>query len=253
MKYINNFTNFVLNEMAILHPKDTNLDGVFIWIGKKEPKHGHRIKISNKNDRFDPNDCFSLSIPKYEIVAGEIGKNIKRKFNDVVNFIKKYENDIIKFSNLNMDASDLILKIKNNNNNNNNNNIVHMNELHSFKMFNDCSKISDTDLYNLTAYRCDINNKSDIYIWMGKPDGYSKQHRVKIINKLNNWDPETSVFTILIPDLIIVGNINSQIFDTDRLDDVLSYLKLNMDTIINYSNDKLSPGELIDSLKPYKK
>lgn len=113
------------------------------------------------------------------------------------------------------------------------------------------NKISIMCQYNMSAIPCNINNKEDIYIWMGLPNEDSKQHRIKVVNKLNNCDPKTSVFTILIPQMMVIGNINKDIFNNDIINDIISYINLNMNTILDFSNDKTDLSQLLDNLKPY--
>jgi hypothetical protein len=48
-------------EMANLLPKDTGIDGVFIYVSQAQGSHGPRIKVRNRNDRPDYEFIVSIS------------------------------------------------------------------------------------------------------------------------------------------------------------------------------------------------
>ena len=61
---------------------------IYMWIGANKTSHHKRIKISNKRHKFDERDCFSLSIPKFEIVAGSNKILNEDELLNVISFIQ---------------------------------------------------------------------------------------------------------------------------------------------------------------------
>lgn len=85
-------TDDELMEMANISPNKTGIKNVFIWVGPNPGSHWRRIKVSNVQNKFDKNDCFTITIPEFKII-GEPNNNL---------ITKSTLDDIIKFINLNM-------------------------------------------------------------------------------------------------------------------------------------------------------
>ena len=83
-----------INEMCRFSPSETGLNDIYIWIGKQKTNHHHRVKISNKNNKFDVNDCFIITIPKFEII-GNVYLD-KRKLDIIKDFLSKYPSEVLR-------------------------------------------------------------------------------------------------------------------------------------------------------------
>ena len=99
----------MINEMCNLTGSLTGLGDVVIWVGKKPPGHGHRIKVSNVRGKM-VNNNFTITIPDYN----KIGKCelSKREYNKILEFIKLNEDLIKYFSSNEIDYDNFCEKIK---------------------------------------------------------------------------------------------------------------------------------------------
>lgn len=121
MKYIKrinelhttNLSEQELLEMANLNYKYTGIENVILWVGPNPGSQSYRIKISNIPNKFEGKDCFTLTIPDYEVVG-----NMDTKFitNKVLSDIKKWcelNIEVIKeYSDYEISTGDLIERIK---------------------------------------------------------------------------------------------------------------------------------------------
>jgi hypothetical protein len=67
----NNLSEDELFEMSNVTEETTGIKDVVIWIGPNPKSHGKRVKVSNIPGKISSNDCFTLTIPKFEII-GEV-------------------------------------------------------------------------------------------------------------------------------------------------------------------------------------
>ena len=76
-----------LFEMANVTEETSGIEDVVIWIGPNPKSHGRRIKVSNMPKKISSSDCFTITIPKFEIVG-----DVNTKFIDSVKLekIKKF-------------------------------------------------------------------------------------------------------------------------------------------------------------------
>ena len=95
-----------LFEMANVTEETTGVEGVVIWIGPNPKSHGKRVKISNIPNKISSSDCFTITIPKLEIVG-----DVDTKFIDSVKLekIKKFISNNLK---LIEDYSDYLISTK---------------------------------------------------------------------------------------------------------------------------------------------
>ena len=68
-KDFNQLSEQELLEMANVTYKTTGIENVVLWIGPNPEYHGKRIKVSNLPNKFTGSNCFTLTIPKFEIVG----------------------------------------------------------------------------------------------------------------------------------------------------------------------------------------
>lgn len=92
--------------LANLKPASTGFKH-YIWVGKPDPRHGHRIKVVNETGRIDPDDSFSLSISdEPKIVAGE-SRIPARELNKIKQWIKLNKDLLIRHARMEIDDDDL--------------------------------------------------------------------------------------------------------------------------------------------------
>jgi len=92
------------------------------------------------------------------------------------------------------------------------------------------------EMANLTSRSHGIDN---IVIWVGgNPDTHYM--RIKVSNVPNKYSNNN--FTITIPDLQVIGNINKQFISGKILEDIKYWIKLNMETLIDFEK-----GNIIDT------
>jgi len=87
--------------MANLDSHDHGIDDVIIWVGRTTGQHGLRVKISNLQNKFDPNKSthFTLTIPEYQIRDGYPDKWLKPKMEDIIDWLKLNQDEIKKYEN----------------------------------------------------------------------------------------------------------------------------------------------------------
>jgi hypothetical protein len=102
------------------------------------------------------------------------------------------------------------------------------------------------DLYemaNLTQQDTGIPN---IVIWVGADP---KRHamRIKVSNMPNRWSDDN--FTITLPMLDVVGNINKQLISGKTLNDIKEWIKLNIEVLLAYEQGNVvGTREFLDML-----
>lgn len=88
----------------------------------------------------------------------------------------------------------------------------------------------------------------NVVLWIGMDP---QQHflRVKVSNVPGKWSSDN--FTITIPKLDIVGKINKSFISGEVLDDILNWIKLNLETIIAYETGEIVyTDDFLEKLKP---
>jgi len=100
-------TNFLkIFEMSNISSNKTGLFDIVVWVGEKNPRHGHRIKVSNlkgKGVRDKGGDDFSID--------GDC-KLSKKELNLVFKFININKMNIIDYSNGIISTYDFLKNIK---------------------------------------------------------------------------------------------------------------------------------------------
>lgn len=83
MKRINKYFEFLDNslsedelfEMANVTDETTGIEGIVLWIGPNPKSHGKRVKVSNIPNKISSSDCFTITLPKFEII-GDVNPNL---------------------------------------------------------------------------------------------------------------------------------------------------------------------------------
>ena len=87
-----------LFEMDNVTEETTGIKDVVIWVGPNPKSQGKRVKISNIPNKISSSDCFTITIPKFEIV-GEMNtkfidsiklENIKKFISNNLSLIEDY-------------------------------------------------------------------------------------------------------------------------------------------------------------------
>lgn len=104
------FNNYFLFEMSSVNGNLTGIDDVFIWVGEKNPKHAHRIKVSNVKGRYSKEDTFSIRL--HDLTIDGNRKLDNKSLSKINNFIMKNKTLIEKFSNLEITFYDFIKNIQ---------------------------------------------------------------------------------------------------------------------------------------------
>ena len=68
-KNFNQLSEQELLEMANVTYKTTGIENVVLWTVPNPDYHGKRIKVSNLPNKFTGSNCFTLTIPQFEIVG----------------------------------------------------------------------------------------------------------------------------------------------------------------------------------------
>jgi hypothetical protein len=104
------FNNYLLFEMSSINGNLTGINDVFIWVGEKNPKHAHRIKVSNIKGRYNKNDTFSIRV--HDLIVDGVCKLDRKSVEKINNFIIKNKTLIEDFSNLKITFYDFIKNIQ---------------------------------------------------------------------------------------------------------------------------------------------
>jgi hypothetical protein len=123
--------------------------------------------------------------------------------------------------------------------------ILEFNEYNNLSKY--CNVITDDELLEM----CNISPKTtgieNVYIWCG-PNPHSHDKRIKISNVPDKWS-KSDCFTITIPDLRIIGEVNKSLIDNHELNKIKRFILENIDIINQYSEEKISTDEFISKIK----
>jgi hypothetical protein len=121
MKKINKFYEFIDNsfsedellEMANVTEETTGIKDVVLWIGPNPQQHGKRVKVSNIPKSISSSDCFTITIPKFEIVGDVNTKLIDSvKMDKIKEFLTINQKLIEEYSDYKISTKDLLDGLK---------------------------------------------------------------------------------------------------------------------------------------------
>lgn len=104
------FKNYFVFEMSSINDKITGINDIFIWVGEKNTRHGHRIKVSNIKGSYKNTDSFSIRI--HDLKIDGVCKLDKKSINKINKFILINRTAIEDFSNSKITFYDFIKNIK---------------------------------------------------------------------------------------------------------------------------------------------
>lgn len=108
----------------------------------------------------------------------------------------------------------------------------------------------DNELLEMANFTKKTTGIDDVVIWIG-PNPPNLGRRIKVSNKPNSFDPYDT-FTITIPDLKIIGDVNSKFIKEPILNKIFQFIEVNIEVITEYSDRKISTEELIERIKKVK-
>ena len=120
-------------------------------------------------------------------------------------------------------------------------------KLFEFKEFNYYTTISNEEILEMANISPNKTGIKDVFIWIG-PNPHYHGKRIKVSNIPNKFSKD-NCFTITIPEYKIIGDVNSNLIKPSVYDDIIKFIKLNLQLISDYSDEKISTDELIDGLK----
>lgn len=80
--------NEELFEMANIHSNLHDIDGVVIWVGLANKRHGLRVKISNIKDKFAVDNHFTIQMPSLDYDIAQVASWIKPSVPKILEWIK---------------------------------------------------------------------------------------------------------------------------------------------------------------------
>ena len=225
-------------ELTSFSSKTTGIKDVVIWIGPDSKNHIFRIKVSNIPNKISIDNCFTITIPDFKIY-GDVNTELitDDKFDDIINFINLNINIIKSYSNYEICTEDLLDGLKSINNN----------QLKEYHKYDSISVNKVFEMSNITDKRTGIKN---IVIWIG-PNPKYHGYRIKVSNQPNIFRLEDS-FTITIPELKVIGDINTKLITTKVFNDIIKFIELNVNLIKDFSDLSINVDELYKNLKPVK-
>lgn len=110
------------------------------------------------------------------------------------------------------------------------------------------NNLSEEELLEMANITDDSTGIDDVVLWIG-PNPTTHGKRIKVSNfpkKISNTD----LFTITIPDMNIIGEVNSNFITKSKLNDIKKFITINLSLIEDYSDYKISTKMFLDSIKP---
>ena len=99
------------------------------------------------------------------------------------------------------------------------------------------------EMANLTSRDTGIDN---VIIWVGS-DPEKHAMRIKVSNVPNKWSNDN--FTITLPYLDVIGNINKQFISGKKLKNIKEWIKLNIETLLEYEKGNIiGTSEFLEKL-----
>lgn len=98
---------------AVLDHESTGIEKVTIWVGGDKNWPGIRIRVNNRPNCYDGEDCFIITIPDYQVVGfvneGLITAEVMAK---IKAWCQKNEEVIIRYSAYQMSTAELLERLK---------------------------------------------------------------------------------------------------------------------------------------------
>jgi len=112
--------------------------------------------------------------------------------------------------------------------------------------FKTYSEIDDDELLEMSNLSPDVTGLDNIVVWLG-PNPHSHGKRIKVSNVPNKGSRDC--FTITIPDMEVIGDVNKSFIDSKKLDQIKEFIKINLQVICQYSEGDILTDKMILKLK----
>ena len=107
-------------------------------------------------------------------------------------------------------------------------------------------EIDDNELMEMSNISSKTTGIEGVVIWLG-PNPHYHGRRVKVSNDIGKFN-RSNCFTITLPDLNIIGDVNSNLIDNKKMEKIKKFISINMEVIIKYSDEEILTDEMINSL-----
>ena len=113
--------------------------------------------------------------------------------------------------------------------------------------------MTEQELLEMSNYwQDDTGLDNTIVLYMGSTVNTPHVPRIKVSNiPGKSMGNSRDSFTITVPKLIIIGNINKKHINNKKLKTIFEFIMINEQAIIDISNEIISTGEFVKSLKKY--
>ena len=102
--------NDQLFEMANLSSRQHGIDGVHIWVGMANKRHGLRIKLSNTRGKFDGDNNFTIQMPSLDYDPTQVaGWVTPRIMGQIFGWIKLNQQLLVDYENGLIHDTDLFI------------------------------------------------------------------------------------------------------------------------------------------------
>jgi len=121
-----------------------------------------------------------------------------------------------------------------------------VNKIKKFDELFEFNTFSDQELLEMANASEKVTGIKNVVLWLGPPPA-SHGHRIKVSNIPDSFKVN-DCFTITIPDFKVIGEINKSLIDEKKLNQIIQFIKINMDNIILYSEYKMDTLDFLNSL-----
>jgi len=121
-----------------------------------------------------------------------------------------------------------------------------MKKILEYKEFGIHTSISDEELMEMANISPKKTGIKDVVIWIG-PNPGNHWKRIKVSN-IPNKISKTDCFILTIPDFKIIGEVNDKLITSSILEDIKKFININLQLIYDFSDEKITTDEFIDSL-----
>jgi len=125
-------------------------------------------------------------------------------------------------------------------------NILKINEFFSNQSLDDDELL---EMANLWGKHTGLD---DVVIWIGSTIHSKHGKRIKVSNINSKIGSSLDCFTITIPDLKIIGEVNTKHITKQKLDKIFNFINLNIDALSDVCDEKIDTVEFISRMKKVK-
>jgi len=120
-------------------------------------------------------------------------------------------------------------------------------KIYKLNEFINYSSLSEDEMLEMANATSKVTGIKDIVLWMG-PQPPQHGYRIKVSNIPNKINSD-NLFTITIPNLEIIGDVNEKFINSKKIKQIKKFVKLNQNLIIKYSDKKMETLDFLTQLK----